>query len=35
MNEATMIQFTFKAGKIWDCIIYVRITQNEYTTSVY
>lgn len=20
MNEATMIQFTFKAGKIWDCI---------------
>ena len=20
MNEATMIQFTFKAGKIWDCV---------------
>ena len=20
MNEATMIQFTFKAGKIWDCL---------------
>jgi len=33
MNEATMIQFTFKAGKIWDCINNHMLTEDFHCIS--